>query len=159
MQRQLRRAQFPARPTGSSPNVTSAVGMEETVGRLRARRSSLFTQTVIWVTGLICLALLFGSLAQAWSNSQLMQRVQVAQQQTQQARDHHAYLTQLAQRYQDPFVIETGARERLGYIRPNEHPIVILGSTTPVQQRVQHHSSAPPQQGYWQEWWHVFFGG
>ena len=159
MQRQLRRAQFPARPTGSSPNVTSAVGMEETVGRLRARRSSFFTQTVIWVTGLICLALLFGSLAQAWSNSQLMQRVQAAQQQTQQAQDHHAYLTRLAQHYQDPFVIETEARERLGYIRPNEHPIVIVGSTTPVQQPVSPHPVAQSQQGYWQEWWNVFFGG
>jgi len=133
--------------------------MEETVGRLRARRSSFFTQTVIWVTGLICLALLLGSLAQAWSNSQLMQRVQAAQQQTQQARDHHAYLTQLAQHYQDPFVIETEAREQLGYIRPNEHPLVIIGSTTLAQQNTPHHTPPPPQQGYWQEWWNVFFGG
>lgn len=159
MQRRPRRTQFPLRPAGSNPNVTSAVGMEETAGRLRARRSSFFTQTVIWVTGLICLALLLGSLAQAWSNSQLMQRVQTAQQQTQLARDHHAYLTHLAQHYQDPFVIETEARERLGYIRPNEHPIVIIGSTTLEQQNTPHHTSPPPQQGYWQEWWNVFFGG
>ena len=69
---------FPSRPEGSSPYVTSAVGIEETQGRVRARRSSLFTRTVIWITGLICLAFLLGSLAQAWSNSALMQRVDAA---------------------------------------------------------------------------------
>ena len=64
MQEHRSRAQFPLRKksrthhspdddfpaNGGSTHVTSAVGLEETVGRLRARRGSLFTTTVIWVT-------------------------------------------------------------------------------------------------------------
>ena len=84
MPNQTKRSQFPSRAGGTNASVTLAVGLPETAGRLRARRSSLFTQTIIWVTGLICLAFLLASLAQAWSNSQLMQHVQTAQQQLQQ---------------------------------------------------------------------------
>src|SRR2546428_12882998 len=118
MQPQPRKPHFPSRPEGTSPHVTSAVGMEETAGRLRARRSSLFTQTVIWITGLVCLAFLLSSLAQAWSNSQLMQRVQTEQQQLQHLQDHNASLTRQANYYKDPFVVESEAREQLGYVRP-----------------------------------------
>src|SRR5439155_18093785 len=103
----------------------SAVGMEETAGRLRARRHSLFNQTIIWITGLICLAFLLASLAQAWSNSLLMQRVQSAQQQLQNQRNHHSDLNKLASHYKDPFVIESEARQQLGYVRPGEHPVII----------------------------------
>ena len=127
MQENKGRSQVHSRPHpgNSGPNVTAAVGLAETAGRSRARRSSLFTQTIIWVTGLICLALLLGSLGQAWSNSQLMQRVQAAQQQTQQLQAHHHSLSRLANYYKDPFVIESEARQQLGYVRPGEHPLVI----------------------------------
>src|ERR1700674_3715469 len=111
------RPSFPSRPGGSSPYITSAVGIEETQGRARARRSSLFSRTVIWVTGVVCLAFLLGSLAQAWTNSQLMQRLNATQQQIQQAQAHHDQLAQQAKYYQDPSVIEKEAREQLGYIR------------------------------------------
>ena len=158
MQRQPRRPQFPSRPGGSSPNVTSAVGMEETAGRLRARRGSLFTQTIIWITGLICLSFLLSSLAQAWSNSQLMQRVQLEQQQLQRVQDHHAYLAKLAAHYKDPFVIESEARQQLGYIRPGEHPVIITSSDSQGQPATTHPVKPPVQQGYWQEWWNAFFG-
>src|SRR6266699_4122591 len=106
--------------------VTRAVGLEETSGRLRARRSSLFTQTIILVTGLVCFAFLLGSLAQAWSNSMLMQHVQDAQQQTQQLQTYHDHLAQQAQHYSDPFVIESEARQELGYIRAGEHLVCRL---------------------------------
>lgn len=153
-----RRPHFPSHLDGSSPHVTSAVGMEETTGRLRARRSSLFTKTVIWITGLVCLAFLLSSLAQAWSNSQLMQHVQTEQQQLQRLQDHNAYLNRQAGYYKDPFVIESEAREQLGYIRPGEHPVIITSATN-SRQPVTHHSvRLPAQQGYWQEWWNVFFG-
>ena len=71
------------------PYVTSAVGLGEPAGRVRARRSSLFTQTVVWVTALICLAFLCGALSQAWSNNQLMQQLQREQQATQQLQNTH----------------------------------------------------------------------
>lgn len=158
MQKQPRRTQFPSRPESSTPHVTSAVGMEETTGHLRARRSSLFTQTVIWVTGLICLAFLLSSLAQAWSNSQLIQRVQTEQQQLQRLQDHNAYLTSQAQYYKDPFVIESEAREQLGYIRPGEHAVIITSATNSEPPVTHHSTTIPAQQGYWQQWWNIFFG-
>ena len=113
MQNFPNRRQFPTRSGRTNPGVTSAVGLPETAGRVRARRSSLFTQTIIWITGLICLAFLLASLAQAWSNSQLVQRVQTAQQQLQHMQQHHDTLTKLAAHYQDPFVIENEARQQL----------------------------------------------
>ena len=70
MQEQQRKSSS-VQTSENRPFVTRAVGLEETTGRLRARRSSLFTQTIILVTGLVCFAFLLGSLAQAWSNSML----------------------------------------------------------------------------------------
>ena len=142
----------------NSANVTSAVGIGETAGRLRARRSSLFTQTVIWVTGLICMAFLLGSLAQAWSNSQLAQQVQAAQQQLTHVQSHHKELTQAASHYQDPAVVENEARQQLGYTRPGEHPVVIVGSNEAQQQSVKRRADTQTKQGFWQDWWSVFFG-
>lgn len=158
MQGPAKRAQSTSHPEGSSPYVTSAVGLQETAGRLRARRSSLFTQTIIWITGLICLAFLLGTLAQAWSNSQLMQNVQKAQQQLQQAQGQNAYLRRQASYYKDPFVIESEARQQLGYIRPGEHPIIIVSSTSSTQPTTARATTPPAPQSYWQEWWQVFFG-
>ena len=152
------RPSFPSRPGGSSPYITSAIGIEETQGRARARRSSLFTRTVIWVTGLVCLAFLLGSLAQAWTNSQLMQQLHATQAQTQQAQGYHDHLTQQANHYQDPAVIAKEAREKLGYVRPGEHPVVIVGSKqTPSQVTSPTQKTAPPQ-NFWQAWWNIFFG-
>jgi cell division protein FtsB len=132
--------------------------MEETAGRLRARRNSLFTQTVMWITGLICTAFLLGSLAQAWSNSQLMQQVDVAQQKLQQVQDQHNLLTRAANNYKDPAVIESEARQQLGYIRPGEQPIVVFGADNQGQQGVSRQASRISPQGFWQEWWLTFFG-
>jgi len=155
---QPRRTQISSRPSGGLPYVTSAVGIEETVGSSRARRSSLFAQTIIWMTGLICLALLFSSLAQAWSNSALMQRVQSAQQQYQQLQDKHDALVKLANYYKDPYVVESEARQQLGYVRPGEYPVIFTSATTKTQPVVSDHQKRAAQQGYWQEWWDAFFG-
>lgn len=132
--------------------------MGETAGRLRARRSSLFTQTVIWITGLICMAFLLGSLAQAWSNSQLAQQVQVAQQQLKQVQNHHKDLTKAASHYQNSAVIENEARQQLGYTRPGEHPVVVVGSNDAQQQTTKRRADTQTQQGFWQDWWYAFFG-
>ena len=157
MQEQQRRSSS-IQTSDNKPLVTRAVGLEETSGRLRARRSSLFTQTIILVTGLVCFAFLLGSLAQAWSNSMLMQHVQEAQQQTQQLQTYHDHLAQQAQHYSDPFVIESEARQELGYIRAGEHPIVIVSSDQQVQQNTPHTSHPQVIQSFWQQWWNVFFG-
>ena len=159
MQEQQRRSSSRARTNTSDSGslVTRAVGLEETTGRLRARRSSLFTQTIILVTGLVCFAFLLGSLAQAWSNSMLMRQVQDAQQQTQQLQAYHDHLAQQAQYYSTPFVIESEARQNLGYIRPGEHLVVIVGSNQQGQQNTPHTSHPQVIQSFWQQWWDVFF--
>lgn len=158
MENRPRRPQFASRPENNTGNITYAVGLEETVGRVRARRHSLFTQTVMWVTGLICLAFLFGSLAQAWSNSQLMQQLQSEQQKLQQAQVQHGRLAQAANHYQDPSVIESEARQQLGYIRPGEQPVMVVGANNPGKQNVQAPTGGVTKQGFWQEWWQLFFG-
>jgi len=132
--------------------------MKETVGRLRVRRNSLFTQTVMWITGLICTAFLLGSLAQAWSNSQLMQQVDAAQQKLQQIHDQHNRLVQAANYYKDPGVVESEARQQLGYIRPGEQPVVIIGANNQRQQSALRHTNSAGTSAYWQEWWYTFFG-
>ena len=157
MKEQLRKSSSTTQTNDSKTFVTRAIGLEETTGRLRARRSSLFTQTIILVTGLVCFAFLLGSLAQAWSNSMLMQRVQEAQQQTQQLQAYHDQLAQQAQHYSDPFVIESEARQDLGYIRTGEHLVVIVGSNQQGQQRTSHAPNPPATQNFWQQWWNVFF--
>ncbi len=160
MQEQQRRSSSRARTNTSDSGslVTRAVGLEESSGRLRARRSSLFTQTIILVTGLVCFAFLLGSLAQAWSNSMLMRQVQDAQQQTQQLQVYHDHLAQQAQYYSTPLVIESEARQHLGYIRPGEHLVVIVGSNQQGQQNTPHTSHPQVIQSFWQQWWNVFFG-
>jgi cell division protein FtsB len=132
--------------------------MEETAGRLRARRHSLFTQTVMWVTGLVCLAFLFGSLTQAWTNNQLMQQLQKEQQKLQQAQTQHDRLVQAASYYHDSSVIQSEARQQLGYIRPGEQPVVIVGTSAHNQPNAQASSNTPPPQGYWLQWWKLFLG-
>ena len=158
MQNPAKPPQLPSRSGGTNPNVTSAVGLPETAGRLRARRSSLFTQTIIWLTGLICLAFLLASLAQAWSNSQLIQSVQTAQQQLQHMRQQHDSLTKLVVYYKYPFVIENEARQQLCYVRPGEHAVVVIGANSQEQSTSSHLVNASTAQGYWQEWWSAFFG-
>lgn len=146
------------RPEGKTSYVTSAVGLEEPAGRVRARRSSLFTQTVVWVTALICLAFLFGALSQAWSNSQLMQQLQREQHLTQQLQNTHNSLMKQVSYYQDPYVVESEARQHLGYARPGEHVVVVIGTATPDQTRSASTASQPASQGFWQDWWRLLFG-
>lgn len=158
MENRPKQPPLPTRPETTNANVTSAIGMEETVGRLRARRNSLFTQTVMWITGLICTAFLFGSLAQAWSNSQIAQQVQIEQQKLQHVRDQHSRLTQAANYYKDPAVIESEARQQLGYIRPGEQAIVVVGTNDQGQQQPLPLASGQPAGGFWLQWWAFFFG-
>lgn len=147
-----------ARPEGKTPYVTSAVGMSEPAGRVRARRSSLFTQTVIWVTALVCLAFLCGALIQAWSNSQLMQQLQREQHITQQLQQAHTNLANQASHYQDPYVIESEARQHLGYARPGEHVVVVVGGDNHQQTPVSPPAHQAASQSFWQAWWQIFFG-
>jgi cell division protein FtsB len=153
-----RRPQFPARAESNTANVTSAVGLEETVGHSRARRTSLFTHTVMWITGLVCAAFLVATLGQAWSNSQLEQQLQQATQQYDQVNKHNQDLQQQVNYYKDPTVIDNEARQQLNYVRPGEHAVVIVGQDNQARSSTPKSASAPQSQDYWQEWWEAFFG-
>ena len=159
MQSRPRRPNISSRPEGSNVNVTSAVGMEETVGHQRAKRNSLFAQTVMWISGLICSAFLLGTFAQACSNSLLVQQVQTAQQSLQQVRSKHVQLKRAVDYYKNPSVIESEARQQLGYVRPGEQAVVIVSTDDRGQQHASSQKSRPQQHGYWQNWWHIFFDG
>ncbi len=124
---------------------------------MRARQSSLFTQTVVWVTGLICLAFLLGALVQGWSNNQLAQTLLSAQQSTQQLQNEHNNLVQQARHYQDPYVIESEARAQLGYTRPGEHVVTVVGAGSQEQPPAAKPSGSVSQ-NFWQAWWNIFFG-
>ncbi len=158
MQNHPERTQLASRPEGSNANVTSAIGMKEATGRSRVRRYSLFARTVIWITGLICMALLLATLAQAWSNSYLMQKVQSAQQVLQQKQAQHTNLQNAAAYYKDPDIVASEARQQLGYVHPGEQLVVIVNSTDPQQQAIIHGKHTPSSQGYWQAWWQAIFG-
>lgn len=158
MQSRPRRPQFSSRPEGSSANVTSAIGMEETFGRSRARRTSLFTRSMLWITGLVCAAFLLGTFAQAWSNNNFIAQVTKEQQALNQIQAQHDQLQKEAQHYQDPAVIESEARQQLGYIHTGEQPIVITGTNPAGQKKDQPTARTSPPHGYWDEWWQIFFG-
>ncbi len=149
---------FVSRPEGSNTGVTAAVGMEETVGHQRARRKSLFAHTVIWITGLICAAFLLATFVQAWSNNALIQQLQSAQQSLHQTKVHHEQLKQDEQYYQDPSVIESEARQQLGFVRPGEQSVVIVKGSDPTQPKPGAQKPDKANDGYWQEWLQVLFG-
>lgn len=159
MQNRPRRSQIALPGENNGANVTTAVGMEETVGHRRARRNSFFKQTIMWVTGLICTAFLLGTLAQAWSNSTLMQQVQTEQQRLHQMQQHSIELKKLQQQYQDPNEIESVARQQLGYVRPGEHAVIIVSPPQTNADSKQGKSDKQATTGFWQEWWNSFFGG
>jgi cell division protein FtsB len=132
--------------------------MEETVGHLRTRRNSLFTRTVLGITGLVCAAFLLGTLIQAWSNSQLTQKVQVASQSLQKAQANNRNLQTQTAYHQDPAVIENEARQHFGYVRPSEQAVIVVkGGNQQPAQTPQNKNVVQPQ-NYWQEWWNIFFG-
>ncbi|EFH87590.1 FtsB family cell division protein [Ktedonobacter racemifer] len=158
MQRRSRKPQFPARPEESYGHVTSAIGLEETFGHQRARRQSLFKQTLMWITGLICAVLLLGTLAQAWSNSQLTRTVQSEQQRLQSLQQRNDQLKKDVNKYKDPAVIESEARQQLGYVRPGEKPVVVVQADTTTTTRTASTRTTKSDSGYWLEWLQALFG-
>ena len=112
----------------------------------------------MWITGLVCIAFLLATFAQAWSNSNLMEKVQQEQQTLHQVQVEHDRLQQAAEHYKDPAVIESEARQQLGYIRPGEQPVVIINASNQSQRQAEAHQATIQQQGYWQDWWQILFG-
>jgi len=158
VQSRPRKPQGSSRPEGSTANVTSAVGREESFGSIRARRTSLFTKTVMWITGLVCTAFLLATLAQAWSNSTLMGKVQQEQQILNKTKTEHDHLKLAAEHYKDPAVIESEARQQLGYARPGEQAVVVINAKSQSQKQAGTHKNTVLQHGYWQDWWQILFG-
>jgi cell division protein FtsB len=88
----------------------------------------------------------------------LARQVHEEQRDLQQLQTHNKQLTNLAEYYKQPEVIESEARQRLGYTRPGEHAVIFVSAHAQEQQKVQKNNAGAKQQGFWQEWWHTFFG-
>ncbi len=87
-----------------------------------------------------------------------MQTLAATQLQTQQAQATHDALQQQATHYQDPSVIEQEAREQLGYVRPGDHPVVIVGAQSQQSTTTTRPIPSTAHESFWQEWWNIFFG-
>jgi len=88
----------------------------------------------------------------------LMQNLLQQQQATQRLLAQHARLEQQARSYQDPYVIESEAREQLGYARPGEHVVVVVGPQNQSRSPASATTHSAPPRGFWQAWWNLFFG-
>src|SRR5262245_39781954 len=117
---QGRKQEFLLPRARSNGTITSAIGMEESVGHIRARRQFLFHRTIIWATMVICIAFPIGTLWQAWVNSQQLAQLQSSLQTIEQLKQQQALLLQQEQESRDPAFIEKEAREKLGFVRPGE---------------------------------------
>ena len=53
---------------------------------------------------------------------------------------------------------EREAREQLGYIRPKEHLVIMVSPNTIAPQPVPERTVMPVQNGFWLQWWNIFFG-
>jgi cell division protein FtsB len=140
--------------------------------RLRARvvdwrlryvsRTTLYTRTLLWITGAICVALLVFTASEAWVGHRLQQQVLQAQAENARLRQDALATTQRATRAEAPGTIEDEARA-MGYARPGEQPVAIAttaqppAAPTPRSARAAGGSGAQP--GSWLGWWQNLFGG
>ncbi len=71
---------------------------------------------------------------------------------------HHNQLQKQAEYYRDPFIVESEARQQMGYIKPGEHSIIVMGAPEPKPPaQTVAESKSPKANNFWQEWWQVFF--
>jgi cell division protein FtsB len=112
----------------------------------------------MWITSLVCTAFLLATLAQAWSNSTLMEQVQKEQLTLNQVKAKHAQLQRAAEHYKDPAVIESEARQQLGYVRPGEQAVVVVNADSQSQKQAGAQKNTVQQRGHWQDWWQILFG-
>jgi hypothetical protein len=83
--------------------------------------------------------------------------VQVAQQSLQQLQAKHTQLKRDADYYNDPSVIESEARQQLGYVRSGEQAVIFVSTDQGGQQPIVEHKDTSQSQGYWLDWWHILF--
>ena len=57
----------------------------------------------------------------------------------------------------DSSVIESEARQQLGYVRPGEQAVIFVSTDQGGQQLIVKHKDTSQSQGYWQDWWHILF--
>jgi cell division protein FtsB len=119
----------------------------------------LLSRTIIWGTAAICVALLIGTLGEAWFGYQMNQRVAAQTAANARLQAQNAQLAAQATRLAQPDVIEAEARQRFAYIRPGDYPVIVIPIANTPALRLRSHSTPPAPQNYWGSWWQALFGG
>jgi cell division protein FtsB len=99
-----------------------------TTARRLARRP-LAQRTLAWAIMAICGALLVATLSEAWTRGNIEGQVTAAEAHNAALRQDVATTRQAVGRAQSSDTIERTARS-WGYIRPGDHPIIVVVSTT-----------------------------
>jgi cell division protein FtsB len=107
---------------GTDPTTTS------TTARRLARRP-LARRTLAWAIMAVCGALLVATLSEAWTRGNIEGQVTAAEAHNAALRQDVATTRQAVARAQSPDAIERTARS-WGYIRPGDHPIIVVVSST-----------------------------
>jgi len=96
----------------------------------------------------------------ALENYQLNQQADGLRSQIQGLRAQNVELQQQIQQARTDAAIEAIARERLGLIKPGDHPLVLIsdGSTPAPSPTGAQAAPAPPPEPTWRQWWNYFFG-
>jgi cell division protein FtsL len=96
----------------------------------------------------------------AVENYQLNQQADDLRAQIQGLRAQNVQLQQEIQQARTDSAIEVLARERLGLIKPGDHPLVLVsdGSAPGAAPTAVPPAAAPPPEPPWRQWWDYFFG-
>jgi hypothetical protein len=127
--------------------------------RRRRGGTSLLSRTIIWGTAAICIALLIGTLGEAWFGYQMNRRVEAQAAANARLQAQNVQLAAQVKHLADPDVIEAEARQRFDYIRPGDYPVIVIPVADTPAPEPKPHPAAPAPQNYWGDWWHALFGG
>jgi cell division protein FtsL len=96
----------------------------------------------------------------AVENYQLNQQADALRAQIEGLRTQNVELQQDIQQARTDSAIEALARERLGLIKPGDHPLVLIsdGSSAGAPATAAQTATTPTPEPTWRQWWNYFFG-
>src|SRR5438045_3745344 len=96
----------------------------------------------------------------AAENYQLNQQADALRVEIGRLREQNVHLQQQIEQARTDTAIETIAREKLGLIKPGDHPLVLVSENGADQSGapVPAATPAPTQRPSWRQWWDYFFG-
>jgi len=150
---------FPPRSTRRAGRRADLARGPQPWNRRRRAGTPLLSRTIIWGTAAICVALLIGTLGEAWFGYRMNQRVEAQQAQNAQLQAQNVQLQAQARRLNQADVIEAEARQRFDYIRPGDQPVAVIPVADTPTPTPKLRVPTPVSHNYWSDWWHMLFGG